>query len=98
MGINGASGSGTARLTRRVAFALGGELFVLGLLLTTRRKKFLAYGTGRFAYALVLCALAVTLMAGCGSNNSSPQSTTITVTASSGTQSATTIVDVSYKN
>jgi hypothetical protein len=94
----GPGGAGTARVSRRLAFVLGGEFLVFALLVAARRKKSFVNGTARFAYALVLCAIAVTVMAGCGSNNSSPQSTTITVTASSGSQSATTTVDVSYKN
>jgi hypothetical protein len=80
------------------SFACGGELLALALLSISRRKnapRAIAAHT-RLAYAVVVCALAVTVMAGCSGNGSSPQSTTISVNATSGITVVSTPISVNF--
>ena len=99
----GPDGSGT--MNARVSFALSGELALfamLSALLFGRRKKIAQRnawrGAMRFAYALVLCAIAITFMSGCGGGGSSPQTTMINVTGTAGTQTVSIPVTVITKN
>jgi hypothetical protein len=78
------------------AFAFAGELGLLGLLFV-RRKRVLAHGTGRLAFAVLVCATAITVMAGC-SGTQPTQSATITVTGTAGTQTATTTIAATLPN
>jgi hypothetical protein len=78
---------------RMYAFAFAGEL---GLLFV-RRKRVLAHGTGRLAFAVLVCATAITVMAGC-SGTQPTQSATITVTGTAGTQTATTTIAATLPN
>jgi len=106
-GANGGTDVGGRRLgaigamNRLYALALGGEVFLLGLLFA-RNKKFLAlrgaafggrvarYGGGaaRLAYALIVLAIGATIMAGCAGPGPT-QTTTITISATAGTQTVT---------
>jgi hypothetical protein len=92
-------------MNARVSFALSGELALfamLSALLFGRRKKIAQRnawrGAMRFAYALVLCAIAITFMSGCGGGGSSPQTTMINVTGTAGTQTVSIPVTVISKN
>jgi hypothetical protein len=84
------------------AFVFGGELLALALLSASRRMNAPRAITAhaRLAYAVVVCMLAVTAMAGCsGNGGGSPTSTTITVNATSGSTVVSTpiTVDISSK-
>lgn len=90
-------------MNRRYAFALGGELFLLGFLFA-RRKKFTVLGgasfggrrslgargggAARLAYALIVLGIGATIMAGCAGPGPT-QTTTITISATAGTQTVT---------
>jgi predicted secreted protein len=91
------SGTGTFGPPARVAlFALGGELMLVGLLFT-RRKKLLAHSSGRLAFALLVGAIAITFMTGCAGSLPT-QTTTVTVSATAGTQTVTTSLNVTLPN
>jgi uncharacterized protein YggE len=77
-------------------FALGGELMLVGLLFT-RRKKLLAHSSGRLAFALLVGAIAITFMTGCAGSLPT-QTTTVTVSATAGTQTVTTSLNVTLPN
>ncbi len=78
------------------AFSFAGELGLLGLLFV-RRKRVLAHGAGRLAFAALVCAAAITVMAGC-SGGPSTQTATVTVTGTAGTQTASTSITATLPN
>ena len=89
-------GGGSGLSPRSYVFAFGGELALLGLLFVapiSRRKRALTYGAGRLAFAVLVGALAITFMTGC-SGGSGTQMGSVTVNATSGTQTASTQVSV----
>ena len=95
---SGGGDGGVFASSRKLALgALAGELALL-VLLFTRRKKIVSHGALRFAYAILLCAIAVTFMSGCSGNGPSAQMTTITVNATGGTQTASTTLTVTTRN
>ncbi len=89
---NSGGGAGFTGTPRFYAFAFGGELALFGLLFTRRRRLF-AYGAGRVAFAVMVCALAITFMAGC-SGGSGTQMVSVSVNATSGTQTVSTPISV----
>ena len=94
-GGGGSSAGGFAALARvrAIGFALAGEMLMLGLIVS-RRRKLLADGAARVAYAVLAGAIVITAMAGCSGGSSSPVSTTITVNATAGATTVSTPVTV----
>ena len=81
----------------RFAIVFGGELLALALL-ASRRKRGLrlpATSASRLAYAVLLCAVAVTAMAGC-SGGGGPVTNVLTVNATSGSTVVSTTITVNF--
>jgi hypothetical protein len=81
----------------RFAFVFGAELLALALL-ATRRKRGLrlpATSASRLAYAVLLCAVVITAMAGC-SGGGGPVTNVLTVNATSGSTVVSTTITVNF--
>jgi hypothetical protein len=90
-GGGGSSATAMASKGRWYGAAFAGELLMLALGFTQRRKRIFAAAGGRLAFAALVGALAITFMAGCSAKNPS-KTFTITVTGTSGSQTETTTI------
>jgi hypothetical protein len=99
LGSSNRAGTGMLGIRTRATLGLAFAVeMLLAALLLTRRKKLVSSLAGRLAYAVILFAFAWTALSGCAGGIPAPQTTSITVSATSGTQTVTLPVTVVVSN